>query len=146
MGVEFVFKTILMEDNLSLYNEMGGDSLVGFMIVLLASSFLIYSAIVTNCMAKFTKSIKSSMEAIEKYVKSLTDKKPKKETAAVFKKNKCEAPNTKQEVIEGGGDTNENPIEILGTMNCLCEITTTDSKQKTKKNRVNFRIADHYVK
>lgn len=54
IGIEMVLKSILMENQLNLYHEMGGDNLVGFIIVLIASSFTIYTAIVTNCLNHLT--------------------------------------------------------------------------------------------
>lgn len=46
--IEFMMKTILKENKLNLYDEIGGDSMLGFIIMSASTYFLIYSIMVTE--------------------------------------------------------------------------------------------------
>ena len=46
--IEFIMKYLLMDNKLNLYQEMGGNSLLGFIIISIAIYFLYYSLMITN--------------------------------------------------------------------------------------------------
>ncbi|KAL7034824.1 hypothetical protein ACKWTF_008117 [Chironomus riparius] len=46
--IEFIMKYLLMDNKLNLYQEMGGDSLLGFIILSIAIYFLYYSLMITS--------------------------------------------------------------------------------------------------
>lgn len=71
IGIEMVLKTMLMENQLNLYQEMGGDNLIGFIIVLIAASFTCYAAIVTSSLYHFTAFLFDLKEVIMTYFTSI---------------------------------------------------------------------------
>lgn len=73
VGIELVLKTTLMENELNLYHDMGGDNLIGFIIVLISASFTTYAAIVTGFLAKSTVFVYILKLNIKNYFKSIKD-------------------------------------------------------------------------
>lgn len=73
IGIELVLKTTLMENELNLYHDIGGDNLIGFLIVLISVSFTAYAAIVTSFLAKFTVFVYILKLNIMNYFKSIKD-------------------------------------------------------------------------
>jgi hypothetical protein len=51
--IEFLVKFMLKESKLNLYQEMGGDRLLEFIILSMAAYFLYYSAMITNNSGNF---------------------------------------------------------------------------------------------
>jgi hypothetical protein len=66
-----------MEDKLNLYNEMGGDNLVGFLIILIAGSFTVYSAVATKCLDQMMIQYLKIRETVEKFVTQMADNRRK---------------------------------------------------------------------
>lgn len=65
--IEYLFKLVLMEENLNLYDEMGGDNLVGLIITILSSTILAYASLATNSLNKFLIRAIILKEVAEKY-------------------------------------------------------------------------------
>lgn len=65
--IEYLFKLVLMEKNLNLYDEMGGDNLIGLIITILSSAILAYASIATNSLNKFLIRTLILKEITEKY-------------------------------------------------------------------------------
>ena len=65
--IEYLFKLVLMEENLNLYDEMGGDNLVGLIITILSSTILAYASLATNSLNKFLFRAIIFKEVCEKY-------------------------------------------------------------------------------
>ncbi|CAO1325078.1 unnamed protein product [Diamesa serratosioi] len=80
VGIEFVLKSVLMENQLNLYQDMGGDNLVGFIIVIIATAFATYSAIVTSCLNHFTVFVLDLKEIIVAHFLSIKNRNSSQES------------------------------------------------------------------
>ncbi|KAG5680573.1 hypothetical protein PVAND_010070 [Polypedilum vanderplanki] len=65
--IEFFFKFVFMENDLNIYKEAGGDSLVGFIIIFIAISFLVYSLTIFQSSQNFTTELLLLLQKFKVY-------------------------------------------------------------------------------
>lgn len=65
--IEFFFKFVFMENDLNIYKEAGGDSLIGFIIIFTALSFLVYSLAIFQSSQNFITEVIQLLQKFKVY-------------------------------------------------------------------------------